>query len=306
MGSKTPIVPADADGLARARDILARGGLVAVPSETVYGLAARADDDAAVTGIYRAKGRPDFNPLIVHVSGLKEARALAHFSPAALDLAQQYWPGPLTLVLPRRMDARLAGAVTAGLPTLALRAPAHPMLRDLLDLCDFPLAAPSANRSGFISPTSAEHVAASLDGRIDLILDGGPCVAGLESTIIAVRADGACDVLRPGPLAIGGAVAASGKAGIEAPGQMLRHYAPGKPLRLNAGAPEPDEFMIGFGATGGNCSLSPAGDLAEAASQLYACLHLAANAPQLRIAVAPVPDEGLGAAINDRLRRAAS
>lgn len=306
MCSKTPIVCANTEGLARAQDILARGGLVAVPSETVYGLAARADDDAAVAGIYRAKGRPDFNPLIVHISGIDEAQRLAEVSPLAQQLAQQHWPGPLTLVLPRRKDAQLADAVTAGLPTLALRAPAHPALRALLNRCDFPLAAPSANRSGFISPTSADHVAASLDGRIDLILDGGPCVAGLESTIIAVRGDGACEVLRPGPLAIGGAVASNGRDGIEAPGQMLRHYAPGKPVRLNVGAPEADEFMIGFGAACGDCNLSPAGNLQEAAAQLYACLHLAANAPHPRIAIAPVPDAGLGAAINDRLRRAAS
>lgn len=295
---------ADAAGIARAAQILESGGLVAVPTETVYGLAARADSAEAVARIYAAKGRPDFNPLIVHVAGLEQAERLGTFSPAAKQLAAQHWPGPLTLVVPRRADAGLADAVTAGLPTVALRAPAHPVMRALLAAVDFPIAAPSANRSGFISPTCAAHVLASLDGRIDLVLDGGACAAGVESTIVAVRADGSIEELRPGPLAIG-ASAASG-ASIEAPGQLASHYAPGKPVRLDATEAAPDEFLIGFGAIAGDCTLSVNGDVNEAAARLYACLHEAALAVQPRIAVAPVPEDSVGRAINDRLRRAAA
>jgi L-threonylcarbamoyladenylate synthase len=207
------------------------------------------------------------------------------------------------LVLPRRADAGLAQAVTAGLPTVALRCPAHPVMQALLERLDFPLAAPSANRSGFISPTCAAHVLASLDGRIDMVLDDGPTTAGVESTIVAVRADGSIEELRPGPLAVGVRVAGSK---IEAPGQLASHYAPGKPVRLNASHAEAGEFLIGFGAVEGDCTLSSGGDLSEAASRLYACLHQAARADQPRIAVAPVPEKGVGRAINDRLRRAAA
>jgi L-threonylcarbamoyladenylate synthase len=214
----------------------------------------------------------------------------------------------LTLVLPRRADAPLAEAVSAGLPTIALRAPAHRVMRELLAAVDFPLAAPSANRSGFISPTTAAHVLASLDGRIDLVLDGGACLAGVESTIVAVRADGSLEELRPGPLSLG--TQAAGRkdmeARIEAPGQLASHYAPGKPVRLNAEWAEAGEFWIGFGALAGDCTLSASGDVTEAATRLYACLHEAARAGQPRIAVAPVPEEGVGRAINDRLRRAAA
>ncbi len=295
---------ADAAGIARAAQILESGGLVAVPTETVYGLAARADSAEAVARIYAAKGRPDFNPLIVHVAGLEQAERLGTFSPAAKQLAAQHWPGPLTLVVPRRADAGLADAVTAGLPTVALRAPAHPVMRALLAAVDFPIAAPSANRSGFISPTCAAHVLASLDGRIDLVLDGGACAAGVESTIVAVRADGSIEELRPGPLAIGERAERSGS--IEAPGQLASHYAPGKPVRLDATEAAPDEFLIGFGAIAGDCTLSVNGDVNEAAARLYACLHEAALAVQPRIAVAPVPEDSVGRAINDRLRRAAA
>ena len=299
----TEVRLADAAGIAQAARILESGGLVAVPTETVYGLAARADSAEAVAKIYAAKGRPDFNPLIVHVAGLEQAERYAEFSPEARALAEAHWPGPLTLVLPRRTDARLAEAVTAGLPTVALRAPAHPAMRALLEAVDFPLAAPSANRSGFISPTCADHVLASLDGRIDMVLDGGPTTAGVESTIVAVRADGSVEELRPGPLAVG----VQGIGGsIEAPGQLASHYAPGKPVRLNASEAGPDEFLIGFGAVAGDCTLSASGDVNEAAARLYACLHEAARAPEPRIAVAPVPNEGVGRAINDRLRRAAA
>ncbi|WP_324073225.1 MAG: L-threonylcarbamoyladenylate synthase [Erythrobacter sp.] len=299
----TEVRLADADGIAKAAQILESGGLVAVPTETVYGLAARADCPEAVARIYAAKGRPDFNPLIVHVAGAEQAQRFADFSDTALALAEAHWPGPLTLVLPRRADAGLAAAVTAGLPTVALRAPAHPAMRALLELLDFPLAAPSANRSGFISPTCADHVLASLDGRIAMVLDGGPTTAGVESTIVAVRADGSVEELRPGPLQLGVKGAGSG---IEAPGQLASHYAPGKPVRLNATEAAPDEFLIGFGAVAGDCTLSAGGDVNEAASRLYACLHEAARAPQSRIAIAPVSEQGVGRAINDRLRRAAA
>jgi L-threonylcarbamoyladenylate synthase len=299
----TEVRLADAEGIAKAARILESGGLVAVPTETVYGLAARADSAEAVAKIYAAKGRPDFNPLIVHVAGVEQAQRYADFSETALALAEAHWPGPLTLVLPRRADAGLAAAVMAGLPTVAVRAPAHPAMRALLERLDVPLAAPSANRSGFISPTSADHVLASLDGRIDMVLDGGPTTAGVESTIVAVRADGSVEELRPGPLQLG----VKGVGGsIEAPGQLASHYAPGKPVRLNATEAAPDEFLIGFGAVAGDCTLSANGDVNEAAARLYACLHEAARAPQPRIAVAPVPEEGVGRAINDRLRRAAA
>lgn len=301
----TERVPADADGIALAARILTEGGLVAVPTETVYGLAARADSPEAVARIYTAKGRPSFNPLIVHVAGIAAAQRLAVLDGPAIALADRYWPGPLTLVCPLRDDAGLAPAVSAGLPTLALRQPAHPALAALLDAVQFPLAAPSANRSGFVSPTSADHVLATLDGRIDLVLDGGQCVQGLESTIVAVRRDGRIETLRAGPIAVPGAQNPE-EGTIEAPGQTLSHYAPGKPVRLEATACEANEFWIGFGRIAGDCNLSPSGDLSEAAARLYACLHLAAAAPQPRIAVAPVPDEGLGLAINDRLRRAAT
>ena len=300
----TEVVAADGAGIARAAQVLRYGGLVAVPTETVYGLAARADSAEAVGRIYAAKGRPGFNPLIVHVRGLVQARALARFDSVATALAEAHWPGPLTLVLPRREDAALAPAVTAGLRTLALRVPAHPAMRALLEAVDFPLAAPSANRSGFISPTTAQHVLASLEGRLDLVLDGGACAAGLESTIVAVREGGNVEVLRPGPIDLGRHLPGGGL--IEAPGQLASHYAPGKPVRLGAVAARPDEFLIGFGAIAGDCTLSASGDVDEAAARLYACLHEAARALHPRIAVAPVPDTGLGRAINDRLRRAAA
>ncbi len=311
MGGKnvTEVVLADAEGIAKAVRILESGGLVAVPTETVYGLAARADSAEASARIYAAKGRPDFNPLIVHVLAAEKAARYGVFSPEAAALAQQYWPGPLTLVVPRRSDAGLADAVTAGLPTIALRAPAHPVMRALLVAAGFPLAAPSANRSGLISPTCAAHVLASLDGRIDMVLDGGACVAGLESTIVAVRADGSIEELRPGPIRIGGSAASGGarpESHIEAPGQLASHYAPGKPVRLNATHATADEFLIGFGTVAGDCMLSASGDVIEAAARLYACLHQAAAADQPRIAVAPVPEQGVGLAINDRLRRAAT
>ena len=314
MSTQTPpnvLVP-DAVGLAEAVRVLASGGTVAVPTETVYGLAARADRAEAVAGIYRAKGRPDFNPLIVHVPDLAAAEALAEFDQRARKLADAFWPGPLTMVLPRRATAPLAAAVSAGLPTVALRVPAHPVMRALLAAAGLPLAAPSANRSGGVSPTRAAHVAASLGARADLILDGGTTPQGLESTIVALRPGGGWQILRPGPVtaaaiaAVLGEEATDARRGIEAPGQLASHYAPGKPVRLQAMTAEADEFLIGFGAVPGAISLSETGDLAEAAARLYDCLHLAAAAPEQRIAVATIPEVGIGAAINDRLRRAAA
>lgn len=304
--------PADAAACGDAASILRAGGLVAVPTETVYGLAARADSESAVAKIYGAKGRPDFNPLIVHVPTLAAAEVVAVVDARARMLAEAFWPGPLTLVLPLRDGAGIAPAVTAGLPTIALRCPAHPVMQQVLALSDLPLAAPSANRSGGVSPSRAEHVAASLGDRVDLILDAGPTAQGIESTIVALRPDGWA-LLRPGPItaeqigAVLGQRAETASTGkIEAPGQLASHYAPGKPVRLHAESAAADEFHIGFGGVGGDVSLSPTGDLAEAAARLYACLHDAAAAAQPRIAVAPVLDEGIGAAINDRLRRAAA
>lgn len=301
----TEMLEADGTGIARAAEILRSGGLVAVPTETVYGLAARADDDEAVARIFAAKGRPSFNPLIVHVASLDQAALLAEFSPEALRLAETYWPGPLTLVLPRWRDAALALAVSAGLETVAIRMPAHPAMQSVLREGGMPLAAPSANRSGFISPTSAAHVLTSLDGRIDAVLNGGECERGLESTIVAVRDTGELDVLRPGPLDLG---ALSGGSAIEAPGQLASHYAPGKPMRLNVAEADvgDDDFVIGFGDLPGDCNLSRHGNLGEAAARLYSCLHHAAASAKPRIAVAPVPLNGIGVAINDRLRRAAT
>ncbi|MEM9311136.1 MAG: L-threonylcarbamoyladenylate synthase [Pseudomonadota bacterium] len=306
----TEVVLAGADGIARAAQILEEGGLVAVPTETVYGLAARADSDNAVARIYAAKGRPSFNPLIVHVRDAHGARDLVEWSEAADAAAARYWPGPLTMVLPRKSDTQLAVAVTAGLPTLAVRAPAHPVMQALLRAVDFPIAAPSANRSGFISPTTAEHVMTSLNGRIHMVLDAGPTSAGLESSIFALRADRSWEELRAGPVERGALAAPSVDHGparhIEAPGQLSSHYAPGKPVRLDATEVAQDEFFIGFGALSGDCSLSPAGDLSEAAARLYDCLHQGAASDKPRIAVASVPIEGVGRAINDRLKRAAS
>lgn len=316
MSGKVPapeIRAPDAAGIAAAAAALRGGGLVALPTETVYGLAARADSSDAVASIYRAKGRPDFNPLIVHVPSLAAARDFAIFDERAERLAAAFWPGALTLVLPLREGARIAPAVTAGLPTIALRCPAHPVMRAVLEATGLPLAAPSANRSGGVSPTEAAHVAASLGNAVPLVLDGGACSAGLESTIVALRGNGSWQVLRPGPIEearisaiLGTPPAAVTSAAIEAPGQLAGHYAPGKPVRLDAGKADADEFLIGFGAIEGDATLSATGDLAEAAARLYASLHLAAAAPQPRIAVAPIPAHGIGAAIMDRLRRAAA
>jgi L-threonylcarbamoyladenylate synthase len=272
-----------------------------VPTETVYGLAGDATSGEAVARIYQAKGRPRFNPLIVHVLDVAQARRIARFDEVALRLAELHWPGPLTLVLP--LQGEIALLATAGLATIAVRAPSHPAMRDLLRATGRPLAAPSANASGRISPTRAEHVVASLGGRIPLVIDAGPTSVGLESTIVAVEA-GRLRLLRPGPIDLG--LPAKGGRGIEAPGQMASHYAPSKPLRLDAIAAEADEWLIGFGDVEGDSSLSRFGDLIEAAASLFDRLHEAERAPAARIAVAAVPDRGIGSAINDRLRRAAA
>lgn len=290
-----------AQGIAEAARLILAGEPVAVPTETVYGLAADATNAEAVARIYAAKRRPGFNPLIVHVPNLAAAERLGQFDDAARQLAAQYWPGPLTLVVPRHPDAPIASIVTAGLDSIAIRVPAHPTMRALLAATDRPLAAPSANASGRISPVRAEHVLASLDGRIAAVIDGGKTECGLESTIIAATG-GPLRLLRRGPLVIDAAEGASGK--IEAPGQLSSHYAPRKPLRLNAESAEPDEFLIGFGAVKGDASLSESGDPMEAAARLFDLLHVADEAPQPRIAVAPVPGEGIAAAIRDRLKRA--
>ena len=306
------IQTADAAGIARAAGRLQVGGLVALPTETVYGLAARADSAEAVAAIYRAKERPDFNPLIVHVPDLAAAEQIAVFDDRSRTLAGRFWPGALTMVLPLQKTARIAPAVTAGLDTIALRCPAHPVMRAVLQACGVPLAAPSANASGGVSPTQAAHVAASLGDAAGLVLDGGACAAGIESTIVALR-DTGWQVLRPGPVTteqlaevLGTALAVAASERIEAPGQLASHYSPGKPVRLDAAMPAADEFLIGFGSVAGSVNLSPSGDLIEAAALLYECLHAAAASQHPRIAVAPIPAEGIGAAINDRLKRAAA
>ena len=311
--SRPAILAPDRAGIAEAARILREGGLVAVPTETVYGLAARADRDESVAAIYKAKGRPSFNPLIVHVPDLESAQALATFDARALQLADAFWPGPLTLVLPLRADPPVAAAVTAGLATVALRCPAHPVMRALIAETGLPLAAPSANRSGGVSPTDAAHVVSSLQDRIDAVIDAGACEAGLESTIVALREGGRWQVLRPGPISephiaavLGTSSDAVTSQAIEAPGQLASHYAPGKPVRLDASTAQTGEFHIGFGDVAGDVTLSASGDLDEAAARLYALLHEAAASPQPRIAVAPIPHDGIGAAINDRLRRAAA
>ena len=300
------IVPADAVGVAQAIARLQQGGIVALPTETVYGLAADATDAAAVARIYAAKGRPGFNPLIVHVLDLAAAAALVEINPTARSLADHFWPGPLTLVLPARAGNGIAPAVTAGLATLAVRVPDHPVMRAVLAGFGDPLAAPSANASGAISPTTAAHVAASLGARAALILDAGSTPGGLESTIVAVDGE-RVTLLRPGAIAAEavGVNAAAGTA-IIAPGQLASHYAPVQPVRLDALASRPGEFLIGFGAVGGDLSLSASGDLTEAAAAVFAALHIAQASGASAIAVAPIPHIGVGIAINDRLRRSAA
>ena len=299
----TRVLPFGDAAVAEAAALIAAGKVVAVPTETVYGLAGDATSDEAVSAIYAAKGRPSFNPLIVHVRDLAQAQEFGVFDEIGIALAHQFWPGPLTLVVPLRPGSDLAASATAGLPTVAVRVPAHRAMRALLERTGLPLAAPSANASGTISPTNADHVRRSLDGRIPLVIDDGATSGGIESTIVAVT-DGTVRLLRPGPVVIENA-AANLSPGIEAPGQLAAHYAPAKPLRIDAITATSDEWHIGFGEVAGDVSLSPTGDLVEAAARLFALLHQADAGPAKRISVAPVPHIGIGIAINDRLRRAA-
>ncbi|MDO5612789.1 MAG: L-threonylcarbamoyladenylate synthase [Paracoccus sp. (in: a-proteobacteria)] len=311
---QTQRLTADPQGVSAAARLLAGGYPVAIPTETVYGLAADARNGAAVAAVYAAKGRPAFNPLILHVADLAAARALVDLPDAAEALAAAFWPGALTLVAPLRADAGVASLVTAGLTTAAVRVPAHPVAQAVLRAFGGPLAAPSANVSGRVSPTTADHVLApraGLGGRIAAVLDGGPCPVGVESTIIGW--DGTQPVLmRPGGVAAEAieALLASplrrgpDPASPQAPGQLASHYAPQAAVRLNAETARTGEVYIGFGSDG-PLSLSPGGDLAEAAARLFDVLRRADELGQ-PIAVAPVPEHGLGAAINDRLRRAAA
>lgn len=310
-GIQTVTKPHDKDAIADAAARIAAGECVAIPTETVYGLAADATNGKAVARIYSAKGRPSFNPLIVHVASIEDARNIARFDAVAESLAAAFWPGPLTLVLPLAADSTLADLVTAGLETVAIRIPSHPAVQALLNACRGPLAAPSANTSGRISPTRADHVAKSLGGRIGLIVDAGPTGHGIESTVVGLDETG-IHLLRPGPIgldqieAIAGNPVSAGKSEtVSAPGQLDSHYAPTKPLRLNATHAEPDEWLIGFGTVEGDSSLSPSGDLIEAAANLFALLHEAEASICSKIAVAPLPDTDIGLAIADRLARAA-
>lgn len=299
------ILPYGEAALAEAAALIRRGECVAVPTETVYGLAADATDSAAVAGIYAAKGRPSFNPLIVHVADMAMAAAIAAFDDEARALAARFWPGPLTMVLPLAEGAPVASLVTAGLTTVALRMPDHRAMQGLIRASGRPLAAPSANASGGISPTRAAHVAASLAGRIPLVIDDGATAAGIESTIVDPAAR---RILRPGPITaeqLPGYGSGVTPGAITAPGQLASHYAPSKPLRLDAREAADGEWLIGFGAVGGDDTLSATGDLKEAAARLFDALHRADASDQPRIAVAPVPPHGLGLAIRDRLARAA-
>lgn len=302
----------DEPGLRRAGALLRDGALVAFPTETVYGLGVRADDDAAVARLYAAKGRPSFNPLIVHLTDVAAAEALVVFDDDARALARAFWPGALTLVLPLREGAPVSPLVTAGLTTLAVRVPDHPVAAGVLAQAGLPVAAPSANPSGQVSPTTAAHVTAGLGEQIGAVVDGGACAVGVESTIIGPGPV----LLRPGGLPLEAVEACLGRlvphgggdhGAPASPGQLASHYAPRGAVRLNVTKPEPGETLLGFGPVeGAALSLSRTGDLVEAAAGLFAALHQLNEMGAERIAVSPVPDQGLGRAINDRLRRAAA
>jgi L-threonylcarbamoyladenylate synthase len=305
------IRPANDAAIADAARILRDGGLVAFPTETVYGLGADATNDRAVARVFEAKGRPSFNPLIVHVHDLAEADNYAVFNAAARTLARGTWPGPLTLVLPRKPKSPLSELVSAGLDTVALRVPAHPIARKLIAAVGRPLAAPSANASGKITATAAAHVAQSLGNKVDLILDGGKTKVGVESTVIGFQGTQPV-MLRTGAIsrdriqAAIGKFAEPGDTEIQAPGQLASHYAPRGKVRLNALKANPGETLLGYGpkAPASALNLSRTGNIREAAANLFAMLHQLNDAPA--IAVMPIPDQGLGEAINDRLRRAAA
>jgi L-threonylcarbamoyladenylate synthase len=315
------IVEPTAATIEEAASLLRKGGLVAFPTETVYGLGGDATSERAVAAIFEAKGRPKFNPLIAHVVDVADARRFVQWSEAADRLAARFWPGPLTFVLPRAERSAIALLTTAGLDTVAIRAPLHPVAQALIRAAGLPLAAPSANRSGAVSPTRADHVADSLGERVPLILDGGPCLVGVESTVLDLTGPTPV-LLRPGgatreaievvvgPVELSDALP-TGSAIRSSPGQLESHYAPSRPVRLEARQVSPDEGLLAFGPhppAGAvmTCNLSPAGDLAEAAANLFAYMR-ALDRPGIgRIAVMPIPQTGLGVAINDRLRRAAA
>lgn len=308
--------PADAAAISKAAALLRTGRLVAFPTETVYGLGADATNGLAVAAIFAAKGRPQFNPLIVHVKNMEQAAEFAEFSPLANALAQAFWPGALTLVLPRRKDCRLSLLVSAGLDTVALRMPSHPIAAQLIAEAGVPLAAPSANPSGRVSATSAAHVAEELGGKVDLILDGGTTPLGIESTVIGFE-NGKPVLLRPGAVpreaieAIAGPLGVHSEGRVASPGQLASHYAPRAALRLNARDVKPGEALLAFGPdvpTGARrtLNLSRSGDLAEAAANLFAMLRALDAEGIAAIAAMPIPASGLGEAINDRLMRAAA
>jgi L-threonylcarbamoyladenylate synthase len=324
VGLKTQILPAGAAAVAAAARSLAAGGLVAFPTETVYGLGADATNPAAIARLYQAKGRPAFNPLIAHVGELSSARQIARFDATALALAEAFWPGPLTLVLPKTPDCAVADLATAGLDTVAIRIPAHPVARDILRVFGGPVVAPSANLSGHVSPTTAAHVQSDLAGRIDLIVDGGAVAVGVESTIVGCFLEPM--LLRPGGVPRADIERLLGRALVQppedadsdngqplAPGMLASHYAPRTKVRLNAVALEPGEALLAFGlgaisgidAASTVMNLSERGDLAEAAANLFGYLRTLDTKGAHTIAVMPVPHDGLGEAINDRLRRAA-
>ena len=324
VGLKTPILPASEATAAMAARCLAAGGLVAFPTETVYGLGADATNAAAVARLYQAKGRPAFNPLIAHIRDIEAARQIAQFDAPAMALAKAFWPGPLTLVLPKSKGCVVADLATAGLDTIAIRVPAHPVAREILRAFGGPVVAPSANLSGHVSPTTAAHVQTDLGGRIDLVVDDGPVEVGVESTIVGCFEQPM--LLRPGGVPSGEIERVLGRALAQppedalrdtgqplAPGMLASHYAPRTKVRLNAGRIEHGEALLAFGsnampgfeAASAVMNLSERGDLTEAAANLFGYLR-ALDAKGARvIAVMPIPDHGLGEAINDRLRRAA-
>ena len=309
---ETEILADDVAGLARAGAILRAGGRVAFPTETVYGLGADARNDTAVAGIYAAKGRPSFNPLIVHLPDAAAVAELCEVNDLAARLAAAFWPGALTLVLPLKAGAHVSKLVTAGLATLAVRVPDHVVAKGVLAAFDGPIAAPSANPSGRISPTTATHVIDGLAGRIDAVVDGGACGVGVESTIIDCT--GAPRVLRAGGIPVEAIAACLGQEIPQsadspvpnAPGQLASHYAPQGKMRLDASYAAEGEVMLGFGDVAADLNLSPAGDLTEAAANLFKMMHQLDAMGAKHIAVAPIPTHGLGQAINDRLRRAAA
>ena len=319
-GSKqTQILRADAAAIAEAASVLRAGGLAAFPTETVYGLGARADDPRAVAALYAAKGRPSFNPLIAHVRDLEAAKRLGEFSEAALELAKKFWPGPLTIVVKASGNEAVCELARAGLDTVATRVPSHEVAQALLAEVDFPIVAPSANRSGHVSPTNAQHVADDLSGKLDLILDGGSSEGGIESTIVDFSGD-TPRLLRSGGIPraaiekITGTLVAASKSEVSAPGMMASHYAPRARIRLDVRDVRENEALLAFGPklpANANTArkvlnLSESGDLTEAASNLYAHLRALDLVNADSIAVASIPNEGLGEAIRDRLQRAAA